>query len=50
MELNVLLNEANFTVTVLEVDVSVTFEEGSIAKICFNLEGDVPNIEVEQFQ
>jgi osmotically inducible protein OsmC len=50
MQLSFLLNEADFTATTLDVDATVTFEDGAIVKISLNLEGDVPNIDAEQFQ
>ncbi|QXP73813.1 OsmC family protein [Tenacibaculum sp. AHE15PA] len=50
MQLSFLLNEANFTATSLNVDATVSFEDGAITKITLNLEGDVPNIDAEQFQ
>lgn len=50
MQLSFLLNESNFTATTLDVDAVVTFEEGEITKITLHLEGDVPNIDAEQFQ
>ena len=50
MQLSFLLNEADFTATALNVDATVTFEDGAITKITLNLEGDVPNIDAEQFQ
>lgn len=50
MQLSFLLNEADFTATNLNVDAIVNFEEGAITKITLNLEGDVPNIDAEQFQ
>jgi osmotically inducible protein OsmC len=50
MQLSFLLNESNFTATALDVDAVVTFEDGAITKITLNLEGDVPNIDAEQFQ
>lgn len=50
MQLSFLLNEANFTATSLEVNAAVTFEDGAITKITLNLVGEVPNIDVEQFQ
>ena len=50
MQLSFLLNEADFTATNLNVDATVNFEEGAITKITLNLEGDVPNIDAEQFQ
>jgi len=50
MQLSFLLNEANFTATTLEVEATVTFEDGTITKVNLNLEGDVPNIDAEQFQ
>ena len=50
MQLSFLLNEAEFTATTIDVDANVTFEDGAITKITLNLEGDVPNIDAEQFQ
>ncbi|MEL0642950.1 OsmC family protein [Olleya sp. Ti.3.14] len=50
MQLSFLLNEDNFTATSLDVDATVTFEDGAITKITLNLEGDVPEIDAEQFQ
>ncbi|AOW19769.1 OsmC family protein [Urechidicola croceus] len=50
MQLSFLLNEENFTATTLDVDATVTFEDGAVTKITLNLEGDVPNIDAEQFQ
>lgn len=50
MQLSFFLNEADFIATTLDVDATVTFEDGTITKITLNLEGDVPNIDAEQFQ
>ncbi|WP_166966614.1 OsmC family protein [Yeosuana marina] len=50
MQLSFLLNEENFTATTLDVDATVLFEDGAITKISLNLEGDVPEIDAEQFQ
>jgi osmotically inducible protein OsmC len=50
MQLSFLLNEADFTATSIKVAANVTFEDGVITKIGLNLEGDVPNIDAEQFQ
>jgi osmotically inducible protein OsmC len=50
MQLSFLLNEADFTATSIEVAANVTFEDGVITNIGLNLEGDVPNIDAEQFQ
>lgn len=50
MQLSFLLNEDNFTATTLDVDATVTFEDGAVTKITLNLEGDVPEIDAEQFQ
>ncbi|MFB9053619.1 OsmC family protein [Formosa undariae] len=50
MQLSFLLNEADYTVTSLDVDATVNFEDGAITKIILNLEGDVPEIDAEQFQ
>jgi len=49
MQLSFLLNEAKFTATRIDVDANVTFEDGVITKITLHLEGDVPNIDTEQF-
>lgn len=50
MQLSFLLNEAEFTATALNVGSSVVFDDGNITKITLNLEGNVPNIDAEQFQ
>lgn len=50
MQLSFLLNEAEFTATSLNVGSSVVFDDGTITKITLNLEGNVPNIDAEQFQ
>lgn len=50
MQLSFLLNEADFTATTLDVDATVTFEDGAITKVSLNLEADVPEIDAEQFQ
>ena len=50
MQLSFLLNEAEFTATSLNVGSSVVFNDGTITKITLNLEGNVPNIDAEQFQ
>jgi osmotically inducible protein OsmC len=50
MQLSFLLNEENFTAIFLEVDANVTFEDGAITKIVLKLVGEIPNIDVEQFQ
>ncbi|PKG50882.1 OsmC family protein [Olleya sp. 1-3] len=50
MQLSFLLNENKFTATTLDVDATVTFEDGAITKITLNLVGDVPEIDAEQFQ
>ncbi len=49
MQLSFLLNEAKFTATTLDVDATVTFEDGAITKINLNLEGEVPEIDADQF-
>ena len=49
MQLSFLLNEANFTANTLNVDASVLFEDGAITKVSLNLEGDVPEIDAEEF-
>jgi len=50
MQLSFLLNEAEFIATAINVGATVTFDDGTITKITLNLEGNVPNINVEQFQ
>jgi osmotically inducible protein OsmC len=50
MQLSFLLNEANFKATTLNVDTTITFEDGAITKSSLDLEGEVPNIDAEQFQ
>jgi osmotically inducible protein OsmC len=50
MQLSFLLNEAAYTATALNVSATVTFDDGTITKITLNLEGNVPNIDAEQFQ
>lgn len=49
MQLSFLLNEAGFTATILDVNATVTFEDGSITQIDLNLKGDVPNIDDDKF-
>lgn len=49
MQLSFLLNEGNFTATSLDVDAKVSFEDGAITKVSLHLEGDVPEIDAEQF-
>ena len=50
MQLSFLLNEENFIATFLKVSATVTFEDGAITKITLDLVGDIPNIDIEQFQ
>jgi len=50
MQLSFLLVENNFTPTTLDVGAVVAFEDGCMTNITLNLEGDVPNIDAEQFQ
>lgn len=50
MQLSFLLNEANYTADTLDVEATVTFEDGSITQITLNLEGKVPNITVDEFE
>ena len=50
MQLSFLLNEENFIATSLKVSATVTFEDGAITKITLDLVGDIPNIDIEQFQ
>lgn len=50
MQLSFLLNEEGFTANTLDVDATVSFEDGSITKINLNLKGDVPNIDDDKFK
>ena len=50
MQLSFLLNEDDFTANTLDVDATVTFEDGAVTNITLNLEGDVPGIDAEKFQ
>ena len=50
MQLSFLLNEEDFTATSLDVDATVSFEDGEITKVVLKLEGDVPKIDAEQFK
>ncbi|MFH4968976.1 OsmC family protein [Gaetbulibacter sp. M240] len=50
MQLSFLLNEDDFTANTLDVDSTVTFEDGAVTNITLNLEGDVPGIDAEKFQ
>ena len=50
MQLSFLLNEDDFTANTLDVNATVTFEDGSVTSVLLNLEGDVPRIDGEQFK
>ncbi len=50
MQLSFLLNEDDFTATSLDVDATVSFEDGKITKVVLKLVGDVPKIDAEQFK
>jgi osmotically inducible protein OsmC len=50
MQLSFLLNEADFVATTIDVEATVTFEDGVITKVNLNLEGDVPNIDAAEFE
>jgi osmotically inducible protein OsmC len=50
MQLSFLLNEADFVATTIDVEATVTFEDGVITKVNLMLEGDVPNIDAEEFE
>jgi osmotically inducible protein OsmC len=50
MQLSLILNDADFIATVLDMDTKVTLEDGKTTKINLNLEGGVPSIDAEQFQ
>lgn len=50
MQLSFLLGEEGFTPTSLDVDATVTFQDGSITLVVLELEGNVPSIAEEQFK
>lgn len=50
MQLSFLLGEDGFTPKSLDIDATVTFEDGEVTLINLNLEGDIPDIDAEQFQ
>ena len=50
MQLSFLLGEDGFTPKSLDIDATVTFEEGEVTVINLDLEGDIPDIDAEQFQ
>lgn len=50
MQLSFLLGEDGFKPDSLDIDASVSFEDGEITKIDLDLKGDIPNIDAEQFQ
>lgn len=49
MQLSFLLGEEKFTPNALDVDATVTFEDGSITLIVLDLKGDIPNIDKADF-
>ena len=50
MQLSFLLGEAGFTPDTLDVDATVTFEDGNVTKINLNLSGNVPGISADKFK
>ena len=50
MQLSFLLGEEGFTPNSLNVDATVTFEDGSVTKILLDLTGDVPEIDSAKFE
>ncbi len=50
MQLSFLLGEDGFKPDSLDIAASVSFEDGEITTIDFDLKGDIPNIDAEQFQ
>ncbi|HBU78127.1 MAG TPA: OsmC family peroxiredoxin [Muricauda sp.] len=50
MQLSFLLGEDGFTPKSLDIDATVTFEDGEVTVINLDLEGDIPDIDAEQFQ
>jgi len=50
MQLSVLLGEEGFTPDSLDVEATVTFEDGEVTVINLDLKGDIPEIDAEQFQ
>ena len=49
MQLSFLLGEAGFTPTTLDVNAKVSFKDGEIVKVTLDLKGDVPKIQVDEF-
>lgn len=50
MQLSFLLGEEGFTPNSLDVDATVTFEDGSVTKVLLDLKGDVPEIDASTFE
>ncbi|MFL1012800.1 OsmC family peroxiredoxin [Flavisericum labens] len=50
MQLSFLLGEEDFIPNSLNVDATVTFEDGSVTKVLLDLTGDVPKISSDKFQ
>jgi osmotically inducible protein OsmC len=50
MQLSFLLGEDGFTPESLDIASTVTFEDGEVTLINLDLEGDIPDIDAEQFQ
>jgi len=50
MQLSFLLGEEGFKPESLDTAATVTFEDGEVTTINLDLEGDIPNIDAEQFQ
>ncbi|WP_370476113.1 OsmC family protein [Tamlana flava] len=50
MQLSFLLGEAGFTPNSLNVDATVTFEDGNVTNVLLDLTGDVPKIDLDKFK
>ncbi|ALM07056.1 peroxiredoxin [Sediminicola sp. YIK13] len=50
MQLSFLLGEAGFTPDTLDVEATVSFEDGSVTTITLDLKGKVPGITTDKFQ
>jgi len=50
MQLSFLLGEDGFTPETLDIDATVAFEDGEVTTVNLDLEGDIPEIDAEQFQ
>ncbi|MEL0456339.1 OsmC family protein [Flavobacteriaceae bacterium SZ-1-7] len=50
MQLSFLLGEEGFTPNSLNVDATVTFEDGNVTNILLDLTGNVPKIDLDKFK